>query len=94
VKAPTEKQFKRLRVLIGHIVLTPGYREWLPFVNRGWVEAAWDYKLEPIQKGRSKSWPPLRLTADGYRALADGIDKYGWPKETPIAASEGEVDRG
>ena len=23
--------------------------------------------------------PPLRLTADGVRALADAVDAYGWP---------------
>lgn len=85
MKGPTEKQFEKLRTLAGVIVLTPGYREWLPLVNRGWVEAAWDHQLEVKQSGRRKSWPPLRLTADGYRALADGIDRYGWPSPKPKA---------
>jgi hypothetical protein len=88
VKGPTEKQFEKLRTLVGMIiVVTPGYREWQPLVNHGWVEAAWDHKLDVKQQGRRKSWPPLRLTADGYRALADGIDRYGWPSPKPKVKS-------
>jgi len=93
VAVPTEKQFEKLKMLIGHIVLTPGFREWQPFVKRGWVGAAWGHKLEPIVKGRYKSWPPLRLTADGYRALADAIDRYGWAAENHVRRSRPMPER-
>lgn len=89
---PTEKQFDLLKVLVGHIVLTPGFREWQAIVNHGWVEAAWGYKLEVKQSGRRKSWPPLRLSADGYRAIAAAIDRYGWPEKKPPKAQAGTAD--
>ncbi len=76
-KTPTKKQFDLLRRILGVIVLTPGYREWQAAVNHGWVEAAWNYPLGPKVNGRHKSWPPLRLTPDGLRAIAAGIEAYG-----------------
>jgi hypothetical protein len=84
---PTKKQFDLLRVIVGGIALTPGYREWQAAVNRGWVEAAWGHELEPKRNGRYKSWPPLRLTPDGYRAVAAGIEKHGWPDPDREAAA-------
>lgn len=83
MRTPTPKQFRQLKTLSGHIVLTPGFREWQPLINHGWVEAAWGYELKVKQDGRYKSWPPLRMSADGFRALAAAIDKYGWPTEVP-----------
>lgn len=82
-RIPTKKQYDQLRRLLGLIVLTPGFREWQAIVNRGWVEAAWEHELKPKQSGRYKSWPPLRLSPAGYRALADAIEAYGFPDPDP-----------
>lgn len=89
MKTPTPKQFQKLKTLCGHIVLTPNYRDWQPLVNHGWVEAAWGDEMEVRQSGRIRFWPPLRMSPDGYRALADAIEEYGWPE----AGSEDDVRR-
>jgi hypothetical protein len=70
-RAPTAKQAGRLRILgSGAIVLAPGRGEWGPLLRRGWVEPTSD-------DDRSKRFlPPLRITADGLRALADAVDAH------------------
>lgn len=86
LKKPTKKQFDLLRRILGLIVLTPGYREWQSAVKNGWVEPAWGHPLEPKVNGRYKSWPPLRLTPDGYRAIAAGIEAYGVEDPDPVGS--------
>ena len=83
-KVPTQKQFDQLRCLVGVIVVAAGFKEWQAIVARGWVTAAWGRSLDDVKTvGRSKFWPPLKLSPDGYRALADGIEAYGWPDPEP-----------
>ena len=83
-RVPTERQFRKLAALGGNsIAVAPSFKEWEAAVNRGWVEAAWGYKLEPKRDsaGRRTYWPPLRISAAGLRALADAVDRYGWPEK-------------
>lgn len=73
MKAPTEKQYRALRILgPGRILLSPGKGEHGPLLRRGWLEPAW-----PDREFPGKYPPPLRITSAGLRALADGIDLYG-----------------
>lgn len=76
MKAPTTKQADLLRILgSGSIVLTPKRSAWAPLLRRGWVARIGD---DGSPKG---GWlPPLRITADGYRALAAAVDRDGWPE--------------
>lgn len=68
---PTLKQAGRLGVLgSGAIVLAPGRRDWGPLVRRGWVEAISE------DDGEKRFLPPLRITAEGLRALAEAFDAY------------------
>jgi hypothetical protein len=70
-RAPTPKQAAKLRILgNGAIVLAPGRGEWGPLLRRGWVEAITDDDRE------KRFLPPLRITADGLRALADALDAH------------------
>lgn len=70
-RKPTLKQAARLGVLgSGAIVLAPGRRDWGPLLRRGWVEMV-------SEDDKDKRFlPPLRITADGLRALAAAFDTY------------------
>lgn len=84
MRKPTEKQFRKLLVLRSAIALAPGFREWQPFVKHGWVEGAWGHSTDEISTtGRRKRYPPLKLTPDGYRAVATGLELYGEPDPKP-----------
>lgn len=73
MKPPTEKQYRALRILgPGRILLTAREREHGSLLRRGWLEPAW-----PDREFAGKYLPPLRITSDGMRALADGMDLYG-----------------
>jgi hypothetical protein len=75
VRAPTALQFVRLRKLgSGAMVVSPSRSEWMPLLRNGWVE-----KVDPGLSVRGGFLPPLRITADGYRALAVGLERHGWP---------------
>lgn len=84
MKVPTEKQFGLLRILgNGSILALPGRRESTPLLRRGWVE-----QWKPDDKDEGKYLPPLRITPDGLRALADGLERYGWPSLDPEKVAE------
>lgn len=69
MRQPSEAAFRRLLILAsGAAVLAPGKRDWQPLLRRGWVEPAWLSAHPP---------PPLQITADGLRALADWLDRTG-----------------
>jgi hypothetical protein len=83
MRVPTVKQAARLSCLSpGTMVVNPRRNDWRPLLNHGWVE--------PSQRGADNHGfnfdgtnpylPPLRITADGLRALADSIDKHGQPE--------------
>lgn len=85
-RVPTEKQFRKLMAIgIHYTVLVPGRRDWGPLLKHGWVEA-----LEADDGGTYL--PPLRISADGLRALADCVERYEhpqtrWEAEKKAAAS-------
>lgn len=68
---------------VGMAVLNPRRGDWRPMLNHGWVEPAfarpddhgWHYD------GTNSYLPPMRITAEGLRALADAIDKHGQPEQ-------------
>ncbi len=71
----TEKQARLLRVLAGgSIVLVPMRRGWMPIVRRGWVETTKGEHIAPDGKPHGRYLPPLRITPDGLRALADATE--------------------
>lgn len=73
-RVPTEKQYEFLLVLGGGAAgLSIGKRKAEQFLRRGWVTAKWD---PPVYQ-----W--VRITADGLRALARGVEKYGLPSLKP-----------
>lgn len=75
MRKPTPKQALKLRLLgSGSIVVTPRRTDWGPLLRHGWVERA-DPSLSP----RGGFLPPLRITAEGYRALAGWLERDGWP---------------
>lgn len=70
----TEKQARLLRILSGgYVVLAPYRSEWIPLVRRGWVESSTDEVIYD-EPGLGRYLPPLRITSDGVRALADAMD--------------------
>lgn len=75
MRAPTVKQFELLKVLgRGGVAVAPKRAEWMPLLRHGWVER---YGEGPTPRGGFL--PPLRITAAGYRALAVGLERHGWP---------------
>jgi hypothetical protein len=79
VRPPTEKQFVLLRMMAGGaVVVTPRRREWEPLLKRGWMEYAPGFG-DPSEPPRRGSMRPLRITAAGLRAYADGVEAYGLP---------------
>lgn len=80
---PTENHYRQLRILGDGVTvaLVPGFREWEPLVKRGWVQPAWAHSITDIrQSGRSKFFPPLRISVAGLHALARGAEKHGLPE--------------
>lgn len=72
--SPTEKQFRQLLVLAdGAMALAPGRRDWSPLLRRGWVAPVKD-------DDGGRFLPPLRITAEGLRALAAGVERFGLPE--------------
>ena len=68
---PTRKQYATLRVLgSGHAGLSMRKRQTEALLKHGWVTASWD---PPYYQ-----W--VVLTPDGLRALADAVERYGWPR--------------
>ena|ERR1044072_6096130 len=70
----TEKQYRRLLVLAnGAAGLSRSKRETEVFLRRGWVTADWQ---PPYYQ-----W--VRITPEGLRALAVGVEHYGLPDLGP-----------
>lgn len=71
-RVPTEKQYDTLRVLGSGAMLISGIggdrRLWKALLRHGWVA--------PEKPGEENG---LRITAEGYRALAAAADRYGLP---------------
>lgn len=75
MKTPTYKQYGKLCALgIHYTAIVPGRRDWTPMLNHGWVE------ITEADEGK-RFLPPIRVTADGLRAIALGIEKYGHPHD-------------
>lgn len=74
MNGPTLKQYDVLRILgSGSAGLSFNKRTCEPLLRRGWVTARWD--------------PPyyqfVRITPDGLRALALGVERFGLPSLKP-----------
>ena len=73
-RVPTEKQYDILLALgSGSAGLSFKRRECEPLLRRGWVTAE--------LHDRYYQW--VRITADGLRALADAVERYGLPEIGP-----------
>jgi hypothetical protein len=73
-KVPTEKQYRLLRPLgDGSAGLSWGKRDTEQLLRRGWVTAEW----------RKPYYQMVRITPDGLRALAAGVERYGLPDLGP-----------
>lgn len=76
MRIPTEKQYRLLSVLggVGTWVVAPRRGEWGPLLRRGWVQ--------PIREDDQdkRFLPPLQITPEGLRALADAAERYGLPE--------------
>lgn len=67
---PTVKQAIKMQVLGGGaIAIVPGRADFGPLLRRGWVETI-------SEDDGSRYLPPVRITADGLRALADAMERY------------------
>lgn len=73
-RVPTEKQAGRLQILAsGCTALAPGRGAWGPLLRRGWVAP-----VSPDDKDK-RFLPPLEITPDGLRALADHLERHPRP---------------
>ena len=83
MRRPTEKQLARLSILArpGIVIPAPTRHEWRPLLQRGLVETpAWTNGGDNSHAERYL--PPLLITPDGLRAIADFRDREGhWPGE-------------
>jgi len=84
VRVPTPKQMALLAELpVGTAVMNPRRHDFRPLFNHGWVEEVWEtlgeYGTAYNPSAGNRYLPPLRITADGLRALADAIEKHGQP---------------
>lgn len=87
MKAPTTQQADKLRILAsGAVAIAPGRRDWTPLLRRGWVERIGD------DDTTKRYLPPLRITADGLRALADALDRDGQPEWPPAQQVPQQLD--
>lgn len=85
MRRPTAKQLRRVRALATRgTVMTPGVRDWQPLLDRGLVEP------DPTFTHRDPApfLHPLRITPAGYRALADELERDGWPEPKKTETEE------
>ncbi len=93
MRVPTAKQAALLAGLpVGVAVMNPRRHDWRPLLNHGWVEPL--SESEQVNHGYSYDGTnfylaPMRITADGLRALADAIDRDGQPE---IAKPQTQAD--
>ena len=82
---PTEKQYEYLiRLASGSALVVGKRRETEMYLRRGWVTA------EEPREGRSYyTW--IRISADGLRAIALAVEKYGLPDLGPKPLTERRV---
>lgn len=73
---PTEKQYAYLRALSCGAIIVGTKRETEMYLRRGWVTAE-----HHEEKQYPYAW--IRITPDGLRALAEGVEKYGLPELGP-----------
>ncbi len=74
VSAPTQKQYDVLRNLGGGAAgLSRKKRETEVLLRRGWVTAEW----------HAPYYQWVRITPDGLRSLALGVEKFGLPEIGP-----------
>lgn len=85
-RVPTEKQYRYLRNLGSGSALVIGRRrETEMYLRRGWVTA-----LGP-DDDRHYPYAFVRITPDGLRALAEGVERYGLPDLGPRVQTERRV---
>lgn len=73
-RIPTEKQYGIMLSLgRGDAGLSRLKRDTRPLLRRGWVTAEF----------REPYYQFVRLTPDGFRALADAVERYGLPEMGP-----------
>lgn len=81
MRALTEKQFRRLAVLGSGAMLVSGgnQRDWGSLYRRGLIDG---------ELGGQGCWiNGVTITPEGLRALADGLERYGWRKPTKRGAA-------
>lgn len=71
---PTETQYRMLRALGNGSALVSGSRRVVdPLTRRGWVVG--EYRAD-----KAYPWMMVRITPDGLRALARGVERHGLPE--------------
>lgn len=74
VRRPTEKQYRLLLALgSGAIQVLGTKRETEPLLRHGWVTAE-------LKEDKSYPYAWVRITPNGLRALAIGVENYGLPE--------------
>lgn len=85
-RVPTVKQTRQLGVLgnPGLVCVTPGAgRMWRSLLANGWIEQTWLDTSPASERGGDVG--PCRITPDGLRALAAGLERHGRPVDPPVA---------
>lgn len=85
MRTPTPKQMNLLATIpVGTAVMNPHRRDFRPLLNHEWVKPVWIGSAPHDHgwnfDGTNPYLPPLRITADGLRALADAIERHGQPE--------------
>ena len=77
-RRPTRKQYDYLRSLgSGSAIIVGKKRETEPYLRRGWVTA----EFKEGEKHYPYSW--IRITPEGARVLAEGMEEFGLPEIGP-----------
>lgn len=75
-RVPTDKQFRKLAVLgYGLVALAPSRGDWGAILKHGWVKCV-------SEDDGSRYLPPLEITPDGLRAVADYLERNPQPDWT------------
>lgn len=85
-RRPTRKQYDYLRALGGgSAIIVGGKRETEMYLRRGWATA----ELHDDNGRPYYAW--IRITAEGLRALAQGVEEFGLPEIGPKPQTERRV---